>query len=420
MVGDIISINGSGTTVYPVTGLSTGVKYNFRIKAFDGAGIQSENYILLTTNTRDTRKPSDVTSVTADECDGVSNCTNPDNKGYEIKLVWPAASDLGTGVTGYKVYRRTNAYSLDPSAYTLVGYSDVDPPENDAAPAQYTYYDNNANAAAAYTDTIDDVAGVQIKAASGTTNNLIDYHHYYYRITVLDGAGNESYLTIDDMAQEISTNKADAMTPDVGNPTDPANVTAAAVGLDPSGNAQQINVSWNPSNDTGSGVIGYRLKRAITTYVEGACTTPAGSGSYSDLATTANTIYENNGLDEFSCYWYAVQAVDGSRDPSNISEPLNNTSSWAYQTQTPRTGSNQVPSSPTSVTVHATKGSPATDANVGHQITVMFSGAKIKYPANKITGYEVYRSTDPNLPIPIGLIRLKQPNLMYRPLQVLT
>ena len=45
------------------------------------------------------------------------------------------------------------------------------------------------------------------------------------------------------------------------------------------------------------------------------------------------------------------------------------------------------------MTVTTTKGNPNTDPDVGSEVTIQFNGSAIRYAVNKITGYEVYRST---------------------------
>ncbi|MDO8507333.1 MAG: YCF48-related protein [bacterium] len=374
--------------------ISQSVNYVYKIKSTDTAGNASGWSSVVIGRTTDTADPQDPSTVTAVACDGTApNCSNILNKGYEIKLAWAASNDFGSGVTGYKVYRNT-ANSTDPSTFALVGYLDVPTP---GAPVSTVYYDNDANNDKHdFTDTINEQQ-VSIKAAA--TGRLNDYVNYYYRIVAVDAVGNETnIITTEGLGLPNYTNYATARTPDVTSPSTPQNVVVTPMGLDSSGGAQRVDVTWSTSTDitsrnagaSGSGIAGYKVMQC-----QGDGTFCTDDGNYSQIGTTSSTNYTKEGLGEFTWYYYKIIAVDKASS-ATITDTSNNSSARSSSASV-KTASNTVPTVPLSVNVTTKTGDPNTDSDVGHQNTVTFNGSYAKNCAGGercVTGYEIYRSTD--------------------------
>ncbi len=373
--------------------IDASVKYIYRIKAIDKAGNISAWMLSATGMTADTQAPTEPSAVTAAPCDGVNNCSNAANKGYEVKLAWTPSSDSGTGVTGYKIYRAASD-SSSAADFTLVGYLDVPTP---GAPISTVYYDNDVNNDATFTDTIAD-APTAIKAASPRLN---DYANYYYRVVAIDAAGNSSNtITHDnDLLQTPNhVNFASTRTPDVTAPSVPQNVVATPMGLDASGAAQRVDLTWSASTDmtsrnagvSGSGIAGYKVLQC-----QGDAAFCANDGNYTQLGVTTSISYTKEGLNEFTQYFYRVIAVDKASS-STITDSANNSSARSASSSA-TTASNTVPTVPLSVNVITKTGNPGGDANIGHQNTITFNGSYAKNCSGGlrcITGYTIYRSTD--------------------------
>jgi len=348
--------------------IETSVKYVYRIAVKDLSNSQYSTPVTVTGLTRDGRAPEDIVGVKAAACDGttgtvpgssLSKCSNIENRGFEIALTWNVTTDVGTGVNRYFVYRADTATDR---ADGFVKIAEVPAVSN-------IYYDNDAN-----------------NVVSG--NMLNDSSTYYYRITAIDGAGNESSKlpTLDP-----TQNAASATTPDVTAPSVPGDVVATALGLDGSdpntaGGHQRVQLTWSASSDVkarstspGSGVAGYQVYRATDV-----------GGPYIDVTNDAKMDCDvstrtciNDSLVGFSYYYYQIRAVDNTLPAPNISD---------YSLASGlRTASDDVPGVPTSVSVTSTKGNPSVDVNVGDVITTTFVGSSAKN--YQVVRYQVFRST---------------------------
>ena len=109
---------------------------------------------------------------------------------------------------------------------------------------------------------------------------------YNYRVQASDSAGNPSPYS----------NVATAATPalDTQPPTAPTNLTATAAG------ANEIDLSWTASTDN-IGVTGYLVESCLTA----SCT-------FTQIATTTTTSYNNTGLSSGTRYSYQVRATDAA------------------------------------------------------------------------------------------------------------
>jgi PKD repeat protein len=96
------------------------------------------------------------------------------------------------------------------------------------------------------------------------------------------------YAKAYDAASNVGSSSTNCVTVDNTAPTVPTGLTATGVATN------QINLGWNASSDTGSGVAGYRVSRDGT-----------------QIATTAGTSYSDVGLALGTEHCYQVAAFDG-------------------------------------------------------------------------------------------------------------
>ena len=135
----------------------------------------------------------------------------------------------------------------------------------------------------------------QIATTTATTYNntgLLASTSYSYRVRATDAASNSSGYS----------NTASGATPDTTAPTVPGSLTATVQ------SESQVNLSWSASTDN-VGVTGYRIERC----------TGASCSSFSQIATTTATTYNNTGLLASTSYSYRVRATDAANNPSGYS-----------------------------------------------------------------------------------------------------
>jgi DNA-binding beta-propeller fold protein YncE/chitodextrinase len=139
---------------------------------------------------------------------------------------------------------------------------------------------------------------------------------------------------------------------DVIAPTVPSNLTALAA------TSSQINLSWSPSLDDGSGVAGYKIYK---------------NGSLTPLVTVVDTNYNDTALTPETTYSYKVSAVDlrGNESPMTA----------AVSTKTLAVGQTADAVKPTAPVLSATAPSSS-------QIDLSWSGATDNVG---VIGYKLYR-----------------------------
>ncbi|MDQ3264427.1 MAG: lamin tail domain-containing protein [Myxococcota bacterium] len=173
-------------------------------------------------------------------------------------LTWAASTD-DVGVTGYRVYRSTSG-----GAFALAGTTPV--------------------------------TGF---SESGLTPGVA----YAYRVTAVDGAGNESAasntagLTLDTGA-------------DTQAPTAPASLSVSAAG------SSTLVLTWSGASDN-VGVTGYSLYRSLD------------GVSFTLHASTTGTEHTDSGLNAGTTYWYRVRAEDGAGNVSPESATASGTTATA-------------------------------------------------------------------------------------------
>ncbi len=142
----------------------------------------------------------------------------------------------------------------------------------------------------------------QIAASTSTAHldvGLTAATEYSYRARAVDAAGNEGPYS----------NTASATTPappDTEDPSAPGTLSATAV------STSQIDLSWGPASDNVAVAL-YRIER---------CEGP-GCASFTEIATTASTSFQNTGLTGSTSYSYRVLAEDAALNRG----PYSNTAS---------------------------------------------------------------------------------------------
>jgi serine protease len=243
--GPFAALNASllVASAYTDNAVTNGTTYYYRVTAVDTSGNESSNSSTAsaTPSAPDTTPPSAPTGLSASAGNGT------------VALDW--SNNTEADLDGYIVYRATSA----------------------AGP--YAALNSNPLGASAYTDG---------SVTNGTT--------YYYRVTAVDIAGNES-----------ADSATVSGTPEGGDTTPPA----APTGL--SGTSTRNSVSLNWADNSESDLAGYFVYRATRsggpfTRVTGS---PVGASAYVDT-----------GLNSRTRYFYYVTATDTSGNESGQSSRI--------------------------------------------------------------------------------------------------
>jgi hypothetical protein len=397
----------------PDTVIEQGKRYAYRVSAKDTImGSFGTPSAPVSGLTQDSIFDDYMKNVTVSPCDGVLNCSTASvrHKGFENKITWAANNangDTGVGTTHYLIYRSQtdlnsgNYQDLTArQSYKVVGVLPYQSGQN------LIWYDNDANNDGT-TSFVDGTGtpitiSAQIQALNSKTvasERLADYSKYYYRIVGVD-ANNNPFQTNPQNMPIFNESKAtdtydvnyahqngnigtDAeRTPDVTAPSIPTEVNPTATGIDDLNTqpdpTQGMLVSWHFATDNSGRTVRYQLWRAL-----GNASGPTEAYSQVALPDDTLTSFQDKGLTESTWYYYKVKASD----------PDSNASAFSSESGK-QTKNSQVPTTPRYMTVSATKGNPSLpNSKVGKEITISFSGSAIRYATNKITGYELYRST---------------------------
>jgi fibronectin type 3 domain-containing protein len=310
-------------------------------------------------NTAIIAQPTDTTPPTAP-----SGLTATAASSSQINLSWIASTD-NVGVTGYQVERcqgagcstftqiattttttyintgltastsysyrvratdaanNLSSYSLTTSATTTQQTSDTTPPSAPSGLTTTVVSSNQINLSwTASTDNVG-VTGYQVERCQGTgcssfsqiatTTTTTDINtgltastSYSYRVRATDAANNLStYSTI------VSATTA-TQTSDTTPPSAPSGLTTTVV------SSSQVNLSWTASTDN-VGVTGYQVERCQGT----------GCSTFTQLATTTTTTYNNTGLTASTSYSYRVRATDAANNLSTYSNTTSATTQAA-------------------------------------------------------------------------------------------
>jgi chitodextrinase len=296
-------------TAYRDTGLQGFTTYNYTVVARDSEGLESGPSAPAQATTLDATPPTTPANLVATTTGTTS-----------IGLTWAASADPETGVAGYKVFRGgvevatvaqtsyqdagltpattynyrvravngqglESAQSNQSSATTLDGTGPSTPTNLVAAATGTTTI---ALTWAASSDPESGIAGYliyrggsqigQTAQTSFTNTGLSPATEYEYRVRAVNGDGLESALS----------SPAKATTLDATPPTVPQNLAANPVGT------ERIDLSWTAAQDPETGVASYRVFR-----------------DGSEVGTTTQTVYQDDGLTAATEYAYYVVAVNG-------------------------------------------------------------------------------------------------------------
>lgn len=231
---EIISV-GANTTAYSDTGLSSGVAYTYRIRAFNDAGNSLYSNEAAATTGLVPAAPSNLAAA------AVSST--------QVNLTW---TDNSNNETGFKIERKTGSSSY--TQITIVGANVT------------TYSDTGLSAGITYT----------------------------YRVRAYNSVGDSPY------SSEASVTAGVA-------PAAPSNLVATPV------STSQINLTWtdNSNNETG-----FKVERRTT------------GGSYTQIAVVGanTTTFANSGLSASTSYSYRVRAYNSWGDSSYSDEASSITS----------------------------------------------------------------------------------------------
>lgn len=316
---DDSQVGQTGGTTFLDTGLDDNTRYDYRVSAVNGQGLEGQRSQEASATTLDGSGPSqpqnlDATAVSA----------------TRIDLDWDAASDPESGIDGYIVYRNgtpvanpsgtsfsdtgLQPYMVYEYRVSAVNGQGIEGPRSD--PASARTFDGSppsepqnleATAAGPYRIDLDwDAAsdpqsgidgyivyrdGSPVASPSGTSysdTGLQPAREYEYRVSAVNGQGLEG----------DRSDPASATTRDDTPPTTPQNLVATPVGT------ERIDLAWDASSDPETGVAEYIVLR-----------------DGSEVGRTEQTTYPDDGLTPATEYDYTVVAVNGDGLESEESAP---------------------------------------------------------------------------------------------------
>ena len=312
----------SGTT-YEDTGRSPATTYNYRVRAVNGQGLESNLSNVASATTLDATDPTVPQNLSA-----TAAGTN------RIDLTWSASSDPETGIAAYRIYRdgsqvgQTNQLSFsdtglspateyeyrvravngqgltsslsDPATATTLDATPPTVPQNLVATPLGTERIDLAWSASEDPETrVAEYRVFRDGSEVGTTaqtvyqdDGLSPATEYEYFVVAVNGDGLES--------QPSAT--ASAKTFDGTGPSTPTNLIATGTATD------RIDLSWSPAEDPESGIAEYRVFR------DGL-----------EVSSTTETAYQDTGLDPATTYEYQVSAVNGDGLQGGLSDPASAT-----------------------------------------------------------------------------------------------
>lgn len=137
----LLTTTTTSATTYADSSVVANTPYTYQVQALDAAGnksLLSAAASVTVPASTDTTAPTAPTSLTADVV----------NSG-EVDMSWVASSDTGTGVSGYRVYRRlygtTSWTLLATTTGTAVSYQDLTTVQNTRYDYQVTAFDGAGN-----------------------------------------------------------------------------------------------------------------------------------------------------------------------------------------------------------------------------------------------------------------------------------
>lgn len=318
-----VEIATVGQTSYQDSGLNPATAYTYRVRAVNGQNLESALSNQASATTLDGTGPTVPTNL-------VATATGTTT----IGLTWTASTDPESGIAGYRIFRGgSQVGQTAQTSFTDTGLSPATEYEYQVRAVNGDGLESGlSNAASATTldatpptapqdlvatpvgteridlgwspsdDPETGVAeywvfrdGSQVGTTTQTVfqdDGLAPATEYAYFVVAVNGGGLES--------QPSTT--AIASTFDGTGPSTPSDLTATATGTD------RISLAWTASEDPESGIASY------TVFRDGA-----------EVATTAETSYEDTGLSPATAYEYTVSAVNGEGLQSGLSAPASAT-----------------------------------------------------------------------------------------------
>jgi fibronectin type 3 domain-containing protein len=204
-------------TGYTDTGVTNGTTYYYKVAAVNSVGTGSLSNEL-------SAKPQSTATVP-----GAPTLTSATAGNASVALAWSApASNGGSAITGYRIYRSTASETLYTSVGLVTGYTDT-----------------------------------------GVTNGTT----YYYKVAAVNAIGMGS------LSNELSAKPQSV-------PSAPLNVAANA------NKPHGITLSWSPpTSNGGSSITGYRIYRGTSSGAEILLTTVAPVTGFTDTGTNRGVTY---------------------------------------------------------------------------------------------------------------------------------
>jgi hypothetical protein len=315
---------------------STATSFNDNSAAGQVPGIHTYTVIAVDTatptkNQSDHQNPAasltvpDVTPPAAITDLSASVQTDPN----QVVLTWSAPTD-NVGVIGYRIFRDgtqidttglttyndTAELSIGNHTYTVRAYDGATPPnvsgpsnaetvnigdyEDPTPPANFTAtFNSNPYGVSMNWDEATDNSGVidhyniyrdgtyinQVTGLTYTDTTVLSYGDHTYHVTAVDGSERES----------DPSESATISAPDMTAPTAPSNLAASY-----QSSPEQINLTWDASTDSDTGVERYEIYR---------------EGETEPIGSTNATQYVHSGPFGAGEYRYVVYAIDGAEAP---------------------------------------------------------------------------------------------------------
>ena len=341
-----ITTVSANATNYTDTGLVSGVKYYYRVQAYNTAGNSAySNEVETTTGETTPEAPSNLSaSAQSSTSIGITWADNSSNEmGFKIErktyggnysqittVNANTTSYTDTGLfSGVKYYYRVQAYNTaGNSAYSneveaTTAETTPEAPSNLSVSAQsstsirITWADNSNNETGfkierkTSSGNYSQITTVSANTTSYTNTGLSSNTLYYYRVRAYNSAGNSAYS-----GEDYATTNGSGSTPEA-----PSNLSASAQ------SATSIRITWidNSNNETG-----FKIERKTS------------SGSYSQITSvSANTTsYTDTGLSSDTRYYYRVRAYNSAGN-----------SAYSGEDYTITNGSGSTPSAPSNLSV---------------------------------------------------------------------
>lgn len=310
-------------TAYEDGGLNPATRYDYRVRAVNGGGLESGQSNQASATTLDATGPTAPTNLAA-------NAAGTDR----IDLTWTAASDPESGIAGYRVFRDGSQVGVsaqlsftdtglspateyeyrvravngdglasefsDPATATTLDATPPTTPESLVATPVGTEridlaWDASQDPETGIAEYLVFRDGSEVGSTTQTVyqdDGLAPATEYDYQVVAVNGGGLESPPSATVRARTF----------DGSGPSTPTDLTATALGTD------RIGLEWSAAADPESGIASY------TVYRDG-----------SEVGTTTETSYEDSGLDPATTYEYRVSATNGDGLQGGLSDPASAT-----------------------------------------------------------------------------------------------